>query len=463
MKRVVLLCLLSAVAFAVAFAVTVRAQQPPPRPPAAVAPATATTTAAATSTAPAEPEMPSQPGRYVGVGSCVNSGCHGSTEPLDTTGVLQNEYFTWLNNDHHSKAYNILLSDRSARIAKNMRLKKAANEEAACLDCHTTNIPRNLIVKALDREDGVQCEMCHGPAGGWFAEHTEEGWTHEQSVGRGMIDLRSINSRGTICAGCHLGNAKKEVDHELIASGHPILAFELDNYTESMPPHWALRYEGGRETHGVRAWAVGQVINFREGMDNLARHARGDEWPEFSEMSCFNCHHDLKDSGWRQERGWPDRAGLPAWSPQRWAVLRLILERVSPGVRNELDPLVAQVSRGVSRMNNPAGVAASADRARALVAPLVARVDAARWNDSDVRALMTSITNDREVVYDVHTAEQAALALQSLASMRTRRDPRLLKGSMTKSIDALFEELKSRDDYEPGRFTQKLAAVRAAI
>ncbi|MEO8379319.1 MAG: multiheme c-type cytochrome [Acidobacteriota bacterium] len=459
MKRVVLLCLVLAMVFAVA----VMAQQPPASRPPAAAPATATTTAAATTTAPPEEEMPSQPGHYVGVGSCINSGCHGSTEPLASTGVLQNEFYTWLNKDHHSKAYNILLSDRSARIARNMRLKKAANEEGVCLDCHTTNVPRNMIVKALDREDGVQCEMCHGPAGGWFAEHSEGGWSHEQSVSRGMIDLRAINSRGTTCAGCHLGNAKKEVDHELIASGHPILAFELDNYTESMPPHWALRYDGGRETHGVRAWAVGQVINFREGMDNLARHARGNEWPEFSEMSCFNCHHDLKDSGWRQERGWSDRAGLPAWSPQRWAVLRLILERVSPGVRNELDPLVAEISRGVSRMNNPAGVAASADRARALVSPLVARVDAARWNDSDVRELMTTITNDREVAYDVLTAEQAALALQSLSSMRTRRDPRLLKGSLTRSIDALFDELKSRDDYQPSRFSAKMAAVRAAI
>ncbi len=442
MKRVVLLCVL--------FAATVVAQQParPTSPTPAVAPA-------------ADP--PSQPGRYMGVGSCTNSGCHGSTQPLDTTKVLQNEFYTWLNNDRHSKAYNILFSDVSARIVKNMRLKRRAYEEAVCLDCHTTNIPANLVARAVDKEDGVQCEVCHGPASGWFAEHTEAGWTHEQSVTRGMLDLRNINARGSTCAGCHIGNAKKEVDHELIASGHPILQFELDNYTEQMPPHWALRYEGGRDTHGVRAWAVGQVVNLRESLDNLSRHARGDEWPEFAEMSCFNCHHDLKNSTWRQERGWPDRAGLPAWSPQRWAVLRLILERVSPGARNELDPLVSQIARGVARMNNPAGVAAAADRARAVVAPLVTRVDAARWNDSDVRSLMTTITNDREVVYDVHSAEQAALALQSLASIRTRRDPRLLKGTMTRSIDALFEELRNRDDYEPGRFTAKLAAVRASI
>lgn len=444
MKRVGLLLFLSAA--------VVVAQTPATRPP-----ATPTSPVALT-----QPQASETPGRYVGVASCANAGCHGSTQPLNTTSVLQNEYYTWLNNDRHAGAYNVLFNERSARIAKNMRLKKRAYEEAVCLDCHTTNIPASTVSGAVDPEDGVQCEVCHGPASGWRNEHTEEGWTHEQSVARGMIDLRSLNARGTVCAGCHIGNAKKEVDHELIASGHPILAFELDNYTASMPPHWLLK-DTNRDTHGLRAWAVGQVVGFREYLDNLSRHARGAEWPEFSDMSCFNCHHDLKDSTWRQERGWPDRAGLPAWSPQRWAVLRLVLERVSPGARNELDPLVAQIGREVARMNNPGSVASTADRAKAIVTPLVARVEAARWTDADVRTLMTTITNDREVIYDVLTAEQAALALQSLATIRTRRDPKLLRGEMTRAIDALFDELKSRDDYEPSRFATRLAAVRNSL
>jgi hypothetical protein len=445
MKRAALVLLLLT-------AVLTIAQQPATRP-------------AATPTSPValtEPQASETPGRYVGVASCANAGCHGSTQALNTTSVLQNEYYTWLNNDRHAGAYNILFNERSARIARNMRLRKRAYEETVCLDCHTTNIPAQFVSGAVDLEDGVQCEVCHGPASGWRNEHTEEGWTHEQSIARGMIDLRSINARGTVCAGCHIGSAKKEVDHELIASGHPILAFELDNYTESMPPHWILK-DSNRESHGLRAWAVGQVVSFREYLDNLSRHARGNEWPEFSDMSCYNCHHDLKDSTWRQVRGWPDRAGLPSWTPQRWAVLRLILDRVSPGARSELDPLVSQLSLGVSRMNNPSGVAAAADRARAVVSPLVARVEAAKWTDADVRALMSTITNDETVLADVHSAEQAALALQSLASVRTRRDARLLRGPLTKSIDALFEELKNRDDYEPSRFATRLNAVRANL
>lgn len=398
-----------------------------------------------------------QPGHYVGVGSCTNSGCHGSTQPLNATGILQNEFYTWLNKDHHAGAYNVLLTERSARIARNMRLRKKAWEEKACLDCHTTNVPPEQVAGAVDVEDGIQCEACHGPASGWRAEHTEEGWTHEQSVARGMIDLRDLPVRAHTCHRCHLGNADKEVDHELIAAGHPLLAFELDNFTESMPPHWT----PGRDTHGVRAWSVGQVMKFRDSLRNLARHARGDEWPEFSEMSCYNCHHDLKGSEWRQERGWPDRAGLPTWSPQHWSMLRLLIGRASTESRDELDPLVRQIARGVARMNDPEGVATNADRARKIVEALLPKVDTIRWTDADIRAFMTTIANDPPP--DVHTAEQSALALQSLSSALTRRNPRLLRSPMVRSIDALFDEVKNRDDYDPARFAAKLNAVKASL
>lgn len=414
--------------------------------------------------APSPPPAPSaqQPGRYLGVATCTNAGCHGSTQPLNSTRVLQNEFYTWLNHDRHAGAYTILFNQQSARIAKNMRIRGKAYESDVCLDCHTTNLPAALVEGHVDKEDGVQCEVCHGPASGWRAEHAEEGWTHEQSVARGMIDLRSAGARGSLCAGCHIGSAKKEVDHELIAAGHPVLRFELDNFTATMPPHWNV---SDRTTHGVRAWAVGQVVKFRESLDNVARHARGDEWPEFSDMSCHHCHHALKDSQWRQERGWPDRAGLPTWSPQHWAMLRLLIGRVAPESRDQLDPLVAQLARGVSRMNDPHGVAATAAKAKRIVEPLVARVESRNWSDADVRAMMTAIADDRAYLstVDVHAAQQAAFAMQSLASVLTRRNPGLLKGAMMQSIDALFDEVENEDDFDPRRFAEKLAQVKSAI
>src|SRR5436309_15263879 len=110
---------------------------------------------------PAPPATPaSVPGHYEGVASCANSGCHGSTQPLNTTRILQNEYYTWLNSDRHAQAYNVLFSDCSARIVKNMHVRKKAYEEAVGRDCHSTNVPARPVSGHIDVEDGVQCEAC---------------------------------------------------------------------------------------------------------------------------------------------------------------------------------------------------------------------------------------------------------------------------------------------------------------
>jgi len=407
---------------------------------------------------PAQPE-PAVIGHFVGVASCANSGCHGATQPLKSTRIRQNEYYTWLHSDRHAGAYNVLFNNVSARIAKNMRLAKKPYQEKICLDCHSTFVAPSLIAGRIDPEDGVQCEACHGAASGWRAEHVQAGWTHQQSVERGMIDLRDTRNRGHVCDSCHVGNNDKEVDHDLIASGHPILAFELDNYTETMPPHW-----NPNETHGVPAWAVGQAMAFRDSMTNLARHARGDRWPQFADMSCYNCHHGLKTT-WRQERGWPGRPGLPAWSPQRWGVLRLIVNKAAPSSRAQLDEVVAQIASRVARMNDPAAVASSADEARRLIEAAIPQIYAASWSAQDVRPMMLALTEDHDFILrsDVHSAEQVALSLQSLASVMTRNDRRLASGATMKAIDALFAELKDRDDYDPNRFVAKLEAVRRTL
>jgi hypothetical protein len=438
-----------------AIAITANAQQPGSSTPAQPAPPQQ-----AGQTATSQPP-PALSGHYEGVASCVNAGCHGATQPLNASPVLQNEYYTWLNRDRHAGAYNVLFNDRSARIARNMHLKKKANQEAVCLDCHSTNVPANLVSGRIDIEDGVQCEACHGPASGWRAEHTQAGWTHEQSAGRGLTDLRDLRVRAHLCDHCHIGGAEKEVDHELIASGHPLLAFELDNYTETMPSHWTR----GKPTHGAPAWAVGQAMAFRDSLMNLSRHAAGDKWPEFSDMSCFNCHHSLEGSQWRQERGWPGRAGLPSWSPQHWAVLRLVIGRANPSVRAQLDDVVSDLATRVSRMNDRDGVVRSAAQGQKLIEAALPQITALTWRDDDVRTVMRTLAGDEEFLLhaDVQSAEQTALALQSLGAALTRANPRLLRSPMTQAIDALFAEVQNRNTYDPNRFVVKLRAVRAAL
>jgi maltooligosyltrehalose synthase len=143
----------------------------------------------------------------------------------------------------------------------------------------------------------------------------------------------------------------------------------------------------------------------------------------------------------------------------------LIINRAAPGQRAQLDDLVQQLSQKVARMNDAAGVSQAADAARRIADGMIPAVDRTSWSDADIRSFMAALADDQDFVRrsDVHSAEQVALTLQSLGSALTRRNPKLLKSPMTKSIDALFDELQNRDDYEPGRFAQKLSAVKAAL
>ena len=116
-------------------------------------------------------------------------------------------------------------------------------------------------------------------------------------------------------------------------------------------------------------------------------------------------------------------------------------------------------------MNDPNGVAQAAADAKRIIDSVTPQIAALSWRDDDVRALMRTIAGDTDFLLtaDVHSAEQTALALQSLASALTRSNPRLLKSPMTEAIDALFEEIKNRERYEPAKFVQKLAALRGTL
>jgi len=119
----------------------------------------------------------------------------------------------------------------------------------------------------------------------------------------------------------------------------------------------------------------------------------------------------------------------------------------------------------VSHMNDSNGVLQVAVEARHLIDSVTPQIAALSWRDDDVRAMMRTIAGDTDFILnsDVHSAEQTALALQSLGSALTRNNPKLLKSPMTEAIDALFEEVKSRERYEPSRFVQKLMALRATL
>lgn len=407
-------------------------------------------------------------GMYVGPASCASSNCHGATEPREVFDVLQNEYLTWLQRDAHSGAAGVLFEQDSRTIAANLGLERPPHEAQECLACHAFTPPPSRTARApLELEDGISCEACHGPAGGWLGTHTEEGWTTDDGVETGLVDLSDPARRGRLCLSCHRGEGERVVDHRLLAAGHPQLVFELDNFSARMPRHW--RPEPAEEV--VRTWAVGQAVALERELELVASSAAAStaaqgRWPELSLMSCTDCHHSLAEERWRGRSGRRDPLGLPRWSPARWAVLRVVVARVAPEREAPLAATLEPLAAAVSRLGTPAGEAAEA--ARRVREPLAAArqaLERASWGPRRVRALMLDLARDREglTVADRASAEGTALALNTLAAALAEGGPGRLPAGAVDALEVLYRTLQEPHSWDRSGFVTALERLAESL
>jgi len=402
-----------------------------------------------------------RPGVYVGVASCANGFCHGSTAPKDETSVLQNEYPTWMLGPHRG-AFRVLRNELSQAIAKALDPDgKPAHERDECLACHALVTPPGKSENVF-RDDGISCEACHGPAGGWRDQHFEEDWTYQKSLDAGMRDLRDAKKRAGVCLECHLGAADRKVDHRLIAAGHPRLYFELDNYAGKIPRHW--KVGRSRSTTGVRAWAVGQVASFRAALVSLERYAGGDEgWPEFSEYNCQSCHHSLASNAWRKQAGYRFQGGYPPYVA-RYAVLRQLVAELDGGELDRFDAAVDDLVRAASSFRSRQDVAARAKAVTAVLDEVEGDLTGAKWKGGQVRSMMRRIAKERaDFLPDLVAAEQAAFALQSLLSRWVELDRKVASGEVARTIDDVFASLDDPDAFDRGRFEELLARLEGQL
>jgi len=150
----------------------------------------------------AEPQAKSPAGdvgQYSGPGSCSATSCHGAIRPKADSRILNTEYSTWVVKDKHSRAYQALTGEVGERMGRLLHLQTKSSENPKCLVCHSLSIPAEKRARTFEVNEGVSCENCHGPAGGWLGGHTTRDWTHEKSVGLGMIDLRDLRKRTDRC------------------------------------------------------------------------------------------------------------------------------------------------------------------------------------------------------------------------------------------------------------------------
>jgi hypothetical protein len=276
--------------------------------------------------------LPAPLASALGVASCGTASCHGGPK-AGNHDVQSFAYTIWMNDDPHARAYEVLHEPRSRRMARLLGLGEA-HRAGTCLACHSMQNTSRQPLPPEVLADGVGCSSCHGDSTRWQQIHYLPEWKQLSVAERaalGYRDLGSVAARVTNCIPCHVGDASQEVNHDLIAAGHPRLAFEFAAYQRLWPRHWSPSGKvESRPDFTERSWALGQaatleavarllVVRAERAAADLAA-GRPHRWPEFAEFDCYACHKALgPDSSvahaGRFRNPFP---GQPAWQP--WSV-----------------------------------------------------------------------------------------------------------------------------------------------
>lgn len=396
-------------------------------------------------TAHAEP-----PVRYQGTGSCSSSNCHGSVNPIKGSRVLQNEYYTWLKHDPHSKAFSVLTQSDAQKMAKHLGLGDPT-KEPKCLTCHSTYVPDKAARgERYTVEDGVSCESCHGPAEGWLASHTATGATHEKNLEQGLADTVHLEKRAKLCLSCHQGDETKRVTHELYGAGHPRLRFELDTYGILQPKHWIVDedYRIRKENYvPLRAWLIGQVVQ-AQGLVALLRNPHSERrglLPELSVFDCYSCHHSLSQDQWK-ERTYGGEPGRLHLNMAPLTLVETALRATHANLSDELAQLVADLDSLYMKDGAQAVVSKLSELLANKVLPVARRIpDDTQSCVAVMRALARLGSAEQTLKFEL--AEQIGMGIQAAAAT----SPELSK-KYESSLRALFATIKSADSFSPRTF-----------
>ncbi len=286
--------------------------------------------------------------QWVGSSSCNSSTCHGGT--IGRGPAWNYSYSVSRSADPHATSGALLLDDDSARIVRALDPTATPDSLAyhivlrkRCISCHLTAQPADVdATQELSLQqigEGVSCESCHGEAGQWLEPHRNQTWK-ELKLERygsttGMLDTESMVSRAEGCVRCHVGSRTadgmvRDMNHDLIAAGHPALRFDLLTYSANMPHHWDDAGDAGLEFNrsAMKVRTVGRAIGLAAAAKLSSERATNSKvnqsdpapWPELSDFDCFACHQTLLPRSYRlpiNVDGKPALAvsnGLPLWN-----------------------------------------------------------------------------------------------------------------------------------------------------
>jgi len=353
---------------------------------------------------------PAEGGRFVGVAGCKSSSCHGGA------GEKRNQYITWLQKDFHTRSYAILTNARSARMAETLGLR-AAQESTRCTVCHSPfqSVAPARLIPTPRPDEGVSCESCHSAAEPWLRGHTRKDWNYAMRVTAGMRDLRSFYVRANTCVACH-----QNLDSDIIKAGHPELTFELDGQSVAEPKHW----RDDDPSSGLRAWLVGQAVALREMSWALSKNET------------------------------PDVEAIAKWKGLTWVLATASAHQTS-----------LPVIDSPAETTNHAFFASMQEQADSLAR----RAAESRLSDDFAKQLLRALAaTDSEFVASkeipphllFRRAQRLVLALDRLSNAVTHQ---ISGAAKNPALGQLFQDIRSRADFQVPQFARHLRSFRATI
>jgi hypothetical protein len=269
------------------------------------------------------------------------------------------------------------------------------------------------------------------------------------------------------CVGCHVGEPGREVNHDLIAAGHPQLIFELDAYTANMPPHWTESSDSAAS--GAQAWAAGQIVSLRQSLELLAQRARRADWPELAEYECRACHHALSEGSWRLQIGFGERrAGSPLWSNPHVLIAARPLRTADKGAGPDEFSFLRRL---LETPGTPASqIAVGADKAAQSAARLASQAAIVDWDESRLHHMLAELAADRPPdSLDYSTAAYTTMALGAIFESLARAKPHARTSSeqwtarVRSLLDQLYNDVQEPSLYNAAEFVSDLKRFRNAV
>ena len=239
-----------------------------------------------------------------GAASCATSSCHGGPMAGVSSADASrgSEYPIWFERDPHAHSWKTISSQASVKILiklgilRDGKIADMAGYEN-CLACHNTdrNLGKDQITPRI--AEGVGCESCHGPSQAWYDRHFQ-GPSSTKAARRdlGLTDSSPLVQRAKICTTCHVGSRDRDMNHDIIAAGHPALYFDMAVYHEAYPKHWR-DPEQNNKTFRAQLWLAGQIAAADSELELIQSRASKSlsvsTWPELSNYQCNRCHTTL--------------------------------------------------------------------------------------------------------------------------------------------------------------------------